>query len=445
MADNSINSYYNLVNQNTSSDELGDAFLRLADKPAKNGKDQFFQSFMAGLGGGFKASAAKTRQKKLADLEAMLGQAGKIQADLQTQLGQNQLNKQVYTNFGQDVFANLRQTAIDIENGDEIAADSQFGTIFNRFKSKYPEQANGLGDYDHYNNGRIYLRDKNGNVNNYLVKDVLQPIIATMVPEQQEELGDAFNLLPVMRNFEDQRNMTLADLAKKEADADLVIGKASKIPDERMNIQADTAETLANTRLKDLEYNAAMDKAENSPQYSDNAIKTIENQNLKYTEDLRIDKMPYLDTTKKMYQEMQKIINSPEGKMVAGKNIFKVIARNNPELGYGMSPKWYEAWEKVSTAQDLTRATALPQLKTIFGGLQSNSDVERFFDSLIGLDKDPEVVNAFIDKSLKEFSQKERVYRNEIKALEATKYQHPISSEKVQSIINELKNSELDE
>lgn len=244
--------YSDILNRKKTSDRLGDAFTDQANsmRPMNVGQRRE-QALLRGLGVGLNSD--DEREAKLAELEQMSKELSMNKYALEMQSGKNELKKQKLLSFLNENHAGLSQLSEYIYAGKHNEVDILAPEIL---KSYGDITGDKIGKFNHYKNGYATFIDETGNPKAINIKNLLQPVMDLLPPDQKKEYRGFLSPLQnadidrMVKSQELQMQKYQADIEASKAHAELYKSQAEKAKMEAQNpMSKKEQETILTTNI----------------------------------------------------------------------------------------------------------------------------------------------------------------------------------------------------
>lgn len=404
-----LNQYTDILKQPTASDAIGDAYSNAASAPANGPAQRETNALLAGIGGGFKASANSQRNSKLQAIEAQTAQL--LQADvlLQNQMYEAEDLKYKTSSFFKQNAVPLAELSKASMAGDSMASDQLAQGVLRNYKQIFQDQS--VGDFDHYKNGVVYYHN----------------------PETEEIVGR--NIMSLMY----QTGTNPADIWGQDApmiEAGLSAGARQNYMDDRQRKQLEMQGMGLSNQYKQAQIDQTRMQQEatrnemNSPQIPDN--KEIRQHNLQYIAEQRpvFRKNEVLVDT---IDEFKKVIENAIQEGSAGGTPKAKAIRYLQGLG---------GVDKNSTLAEMFKQVYFNRVKEVGGANPSGFELQVALDTMPSIDKNPQAVLEALNRDQSIAKKNIERYRNTERFLRESNYQASPDDPRIQERMNQSTNNQ---
>lgn len=356
------NQYRDIINQPTGADAIGDAFTRAGSGQAVGPAQQQSNALQLGLGAGLKAYANDQRSGKLQAIEKQTADLLATNAMLEQQMADDSLNRQKIGQFFRQSSVNIAELSKASMAGDKNSANSLAQNILRTYKQITRDQS--VGEFDHYNNGSIYYENpETGNIEGRNIIDTMyqsgiNPVEVWGQGAAEIEAGLSPGAAKNYKNAEEERSLAL-----QKARSDIGLSQAHA---GYYNAQTQEVKNKINSPSK----------------YDENTLKHIRTTNTDWGNKVK-DEDKIVQKNIKAYELIQDAIEDElaiGGKQL-GAGVFNEAARI-----YAMN----NGNDKNQAIVKLARQPLFANLKKIFGGVVSDTDLVTFLATEPGFDQNPE-------------------------------------------------------
>lgn len=401
--------YQNILNQPSGADAIGDAFTRSGSGQAVGPAQQQSNALQLGLGAGLKAYTNDQKAGKLKALEDQTAQLLATNAMLEQQMADDSLNRQKVSQFFKQSSVNIAELSKASMAGDTGAANSLAQNVLRTYKQITRDQS--VGEFDHYNNGSIYYENpETGNIEGRNIMDIvyqsgINPAEIWGQDAAIIEAGLSPGAAKNYKNAEEERA-----LAMQKARSDIGLNQAHA---GYYNAQTQEVKNKINSPAK----------------YDDKTLSHIRTINTDWVNKVK-DEDKIVDKNIKAYELIQRAIEEEvaKGGKQLGAGIFNEAARI-----YAMN----NGDDKNQAIVNLARQPLFANLKKIFGGVVSNTDLVTFLATEPGLNQNPEASIPAVKRKI--YDLKREVAENKIrrKVVSDIGYAEPYNSVDVDKIVEQ--------